>query len=101
LEGPYCLDAAKCLSYLTIEDREPLPADLAEKAGNCFFGCDRCQEACPFNPPQSRVQRPILPDTNAFLNMDSEMFEDQYGKSALARAGLEKIKATILAIKHS
>jgi epoxyqueuosine reductase len=101
LEGPYCLDAAKCLSYLTIEDREPLPADLAEKAGNCFFGCDRCQEACPFNPPQGSLQRIVLPPTDTFLNMDSEMFEDQYGKSALARAGLEKIKATILAIKHS
>ena len=99
LEKPFYLNAGICLSYLTVEDRDPLTMDLGEKMGNCFLGCDRCQEACPFNKPQSRAARPMLPDTATFLNMHTEEFEDQYGKSALSRAGLEKIKANIRAVK--
>lgn len=99
LEKPFYLNAGICLSYLTVEDRDPLTLSLGEKMGNCFLGCDRCQEVCPFNKPQSHAIRPILPDTAAFLNMDTEEFEDQYGKSALSRAGLEKIKANIRAVK--
>ena len=46
---PYRVDARKCISYLTVELRELAGAELRESIGERFFGCDACQEACPFN----------------------------------------------------
>jgi epoxyqueuosine reductase len=49
LVEPYRLDARKCVSYLTVESRETMPAELREAVGQRVFGCDACQEACPWN----------------------------------------------------
>ncbi len=46
---PYALDARRCLSYLTIENRGELPAGTENKMETCIYGCDRCQSACPHN----------------------------------------------------
>jgi epoxyqueuosine reductase len=98
LERAFCLDASRCLSYLTIESKKRVNEQQAEKMGDCFFGCDRCQEACPFNQEdEKRVV--VLPSSPEWLGMSEETFEVQFGRSALARAGLARLKENIRAIK--
>lgn len=99
LEKPFYLDAAKCLSYLTIEHKGSLGGDYGSKMNDCFFGCDRCQEACPFNEEEGST-KVLLPSTETFLRMDERLFQEKFGKTAFARAGLEKIKSNIKAVKR-
>ena len=98
LEGPFSLNASKCLSYLTIEHGGEVDSKTAKKMGACFFGCDVCQEVCPFNEETS-LRDISLPSTKEILRMEEKDFEERFGKTAFARAGLEKIKGNIRSIK--
>ena len=98
LEKPFYLDASKCLSYLTIEYKGTVSGENGKKMGDCFFGCDRCQEACPFN--EGEISRRIsMPPTDEFLGMEEEDFKEMYGKTVFSRAGLEKLRTNIQAIR--
>ena len=55
LVAPHTLDARKCISYLTIENKDGIPEKLRSKIGNRLFGCDACQECCPFNERKQDV----------------------------------------------
>ena len=97
LEAPYRVNASKCLSYLTIEKKDGIHRETGRKMGRCFFGCDICQEACPHNRGKESAVV-TLPAKDAILNMQAEDFDEAFGKTALARAGLEKIKGNIAAL---
>jgi len=98
LERPFSLDARKCLSYLTIEHPETVDNETGRKMGRCFFGCDICQEVCPHN--EGRLSKDVsLPSTDEILNMEEEQFKEQLGKTAFARAGMEKLKDNIRIVR--
>jgi epoxyqueuosine reductase len=97
LEKPFYLDASACLSYITIEQKGKTKENMGRKMGDCFFGCDRCQEICPFNEGEASMQV-HLPATDQFLKMNDKEFGKRFGRTALARAGLEKLKSNIRAV---
>jgi epoxyqueuosine reductase len=93
---PYVLDARRCISYLTIELRDqPIPADLRDCVGAWLFGCDLCQDVCPWNrkAPASREPafqpRPDLHPADAIelLRLNKDEFVERFGNTPLARPG--------------
>ena len=94
------LDAGKCISYLTIEYKGQIPADLAEKIGDRLFGCDECVLACPYNSAGSvcrNKQFKFYPDKagldlNEILSLDSRLFEIRFADTCFKRLGLELLK---------
>ncbi|MCP4669571.1 MAG: tRNA epoxyqueuosine(34) reductase QueG [Deltaproteobacteria bacterium] len=101
LERPFFLDASKCLSYVTIEKPGVVSREAGRNMGACFFGCDVCQEVCPFNHNKDRDADLSLPSTERILEMKDEDFKREFGKTAFARAGLEKVKSNIRAVRNN
>lgn len=98
LSSPFCLDPSKCISYLTIEYKGNITKQTAKRMKNVFFGCDTCQEVCPFNKKVLPVVS--LPPTNDILSMDEVDFERSMGDSAFKRSGLKKLQHNISLIKQ-
>jgi len=93
---PRVLDATRCISYLTIEARGPVPEALKPSLGDWLFGCDVCQDVCPWNVRFARETaetryraRPATewPALQDIATMSEQQFEDAFGASALMRAG--------------
>jgi epoxyqueuosine reductase len=92
---PYVLDARKCISYLTIELRGPVPLSLREPMGDWLFGCDICQDVCPWNRKAPRTEEPAFApragmnrvDASSLLQMSEGEFQERFGETALARPG--------------
>ena len=90
----YLLDASKCISYLTIELREAIPTAFQDKMDNWMFGCDICQEVCPWNRFATRHEEPAFephPDLlgmtrRDWLELTEEVFGRVFKKSAVKRA---------------
>jgi len=104
------LDANLCLSYLTIEKRgsfNPFEASMVGE-NNCLFGCDKCQQACPWNRFASGNQTPALQPKNGFLSMKREDFEkmtevefkEMFEGSCLERTGYEGFIRNLSANKN-
>ncbi|HSQ56650.1 MAG TPA: tRNA epoxyqueuosine(34) reductase QueG [Gemmata sp.] len=103
---PHVLDATKCISYLTIELRTPIPVELREPMGDWLFGCDVCQEVCPWNrhlemgpntfPHDATME---FLDPAELLGLNEDEFRDRFKKTALwrnRRAGLLRNAAIVL-----
>ena len=98
---PYVLDATRCISYLTIEYKGEIPAELAGQFGGWAFGCDVCNEVCPWNlrfAAETTVPefqpRGDLPGAGVayFDEMTEEEFARRFGDTPLARPGLERMR---------
>jgi epoxyqueuosine reductase len=84
--GP-TIDARRCISYLTIELRGPIPASLRPLIGNWVFGCDDCQTACPWSaPPDPNDDLEILaPSLPVLLQLTDAEFSERYRDTVVAR----------------
>jgi uncharacterized protein (DUF305 family)/NAD-dependent dihydropyrimidine dehydrogenase PreA subunit len=110
--APRVLDATRCISYLTIELKGDIPEHLHEPMGTNLYGCDICQDVCPYNVKFARelrepafVPRTALQNRSArelaqdFVNMDDEGFRSAFRNSPLKRAkrrGLARNAAVVL-----
>ncbi len=103
---PYQLDANKCISYLTIEYWDkPIPEDLKNNINGWIFGCDICQDVCPWNKNShnSKEERFLPKDGNVtphiekWDSMDEDTFIKRFKKSAVLRTGYANFKRNIKA----
>jgi len=110
LEGIRAIDSRKCIAYLNIEHRGPIPKEFHEPMGDWLLGCDICQEVCPWNEHSLKRSRknigapPVeLVDVDKILAMSKEEFQTLYKPRAVARAKLSGLKrnAEIIKKNHS
>jgi epoxyqueuosine reductase len=97
LVEPYVLDARRCISYLTIELRGALPSELREPMGRHVFGCDICQDVCPWNrrapvtplanfQPRARAEHSLFsPELEWLVSMSEEEFREVFRGSPVKR----------------
>jgi len=101
--APYIIDSAKCISYQTIENKQEIPNGLKGKMNHYIFGCDICQQVCPWNKSAKKHTEPLFFETTvlALLNnegweqMTEEKFNTLFKYSPLKRAGYHKIMNTV------
>ena len=104
--APYVLDARKCISYLTIELKGAIPVELRGGMGEWMFGCDLCQDVCPWNtkaPVTSRSEYQPQADLNpadarSMLAMDREQFQQRFAGTPLERPGHEGMRRNAIVV---
>jgi epoxyqueuosine reductase len=97
------IDSNKCISYLTIEHKGEIPGEFAGKTGGWVFGCDICQEVCPWNSKTATSSIPELFNQkdrilNALGNwnaLDRPAKDEILGSTSLGRAGYEAISRNL------
>lgn len=100
---PYIVDGSKCISYFTIELKENIPQEMKGKFGDWAFGCDVCQDVCPWNKFSKVHNEPLFNPNPDLLSMSKrdwkeiteEIFKDVFKNSPLKRAKFQGIKRNI------
>src|SRR5499426_3086716 len=107
---PYRLDARRCISYLTIEHKGPIPRTLRERMGNRIYGCDDCLAVCPWNKfaragremqlaARGELQAPPLAE---LARLDDTAFRKLFAKSPVKRTGRDRfVRNVLIAIGNS
>ena len=100
------LDASRCISYHTNSSKKPIPDDIASKAGNRIFGCDICQQVCPWNfcdsfSTDQEIKVNSYPENwpaypEEWIGKDKDWFNDVFAGSALHHTGFAKIMDNVL-----
>ena len=108
--APYRLDATRCISYLTIEHKGPIPYDLRPLMGNRIYGCDDCLAVCPWNRfahatrharlrPQAELRGPLLA---ALAGLDDAGFRRRFSGSPIKRIGRNRfLRNVMIAVGNS
>ncbi len=102
--APYRLDATRCISYLTIEHRGPIPHELRPLMGNRIYGCDDCLAVCPWNrfatPSQDRKLMPredlVAPRLAELAALDDATFRARFAGSPIKRIGRDRLVRNVL-----
>lgn len=101
---PYVLDSNKCISYWTIEHRGDFPEGVGDQFDGWIFGCDVCQDVCPWNkfsPPDgdeafAPTHEVLCPPEERWVNLSVEEFKDEFRDSPIRRAGRDGLARNIL-----
>lgn len=101
--GPYVIDGSKCISYLTIELKNEIPVSFKGKMDNWIFGCDICQDVCPWNRFSVPHNEPAFnphPDLLGMSKQDwmeitEDVFKKVFQKSAVKRTKFEGLRRNI------
>ena len=108
--APYKLDARRCISYLTIENKGPIPPEFRKAIGNRIYGCDDCLAACPWNKfaqagretklaARDELRAPALAD---LARLDDAAFRALFAKSPVKRIGRDRfVRNVLIAIGNS
>jgi epoxyqueuosine reductase len=108
--APYKLDARRCISYLTIEHKGPIPRDLRTSMGNRIYGCDDCLAVCPWNKFASQgreaklAAREVLraPRLVDLVRLDDIQFRKLFSKTSIKRTGRDRfVRNVLIAIGNS
>jgi len=101
--APYVVDGSKCISYFTIELKENIPQEVKGKFDDWIFGCDICQDVCPWNRFSSPHSEPLLNPNdeivsfskNEWVEITQETFSKVFQKSAVKRTKFDGLKRNI------
>ncbi len=107
---PFAVDSNRCISYATIELRaETLPDEIVSNQDGWLYGCDICQDVCPWNRFQNETEEKrfepregnVNPNLEEILNLSQEEYTTRFRRSAIKRAKLSGLKRNALSIKRS
>ncbi len=107
---PYRLDARRCISYLTIEHKGPIPRDLRPLMGNRIYGCDDCLAVCPWNKFAAQGREAKLaaraslraPALAELARLDDAQFRSVFAKTSIKRTGRDRfVRNVLIAIGNS